>query len=470
MEAKANNVKAWMSKIELNDMPSLAPVVRQVSELTNNSDTSIDQLAEEVLKDSAMTAQVLRIANSVKYNPTAIPIKTISRAVFVIGINQLKSICQSSIIIDKMLKEQPSQAMLNCIARSFHAAVQAKNIASHLSEHDQEQAFIAALLYHLSEMAIFACGGQQAKDFDQAVSRDKNNIKALAKEMLGINLNRLTLELTRSWNVSDLLCQCLKPTGKASSSMKAVLLGEAVSQMAEQGWQSEKMENLIDKISKFTGQDPAETKSMLLASADEAANTAADYGASQVIPLIPDSSYDPPAEPEVITPQNEQLNALQELSRLIIEKADINRIFHTVLQGIHRGLNMDRACIMLFNTNRDRLETRYASGKDTGSWRELVQTKVQESDRPNEIFAYALNRNSSVWLGGEENLEHLRSNGICKFLPSGDCFIAAVNVGQRQIGVFYSDKVGGKLFKSEFDTFQLFVQQTNMALTLSLSS
>jgi transcriptional regulator with GAF, ATPase, and Fis domain len=209
---------------------------------------------------------------------------------------------------------------------------------------------------------------------------------------------------------------------------------------------------------------------MLLASADEAANTAADYGASQVIPLIPDSSYDPPAEPEVITPQNEQLNALQELSRLIIEKADINRIFHTVLQGIHRGLNMDRACIMLFNTNRDRLETRYASGKDTGSWRELVQTNVQESDRPNEIFAYALNRNSSVWLGGEENLEHLRSNGIRNFLPSGDCFIAAVNVGQRQIGVFYSDKVGGKLFKSEFDTFQLFVQQTNMALTLSLSS
>lgn len=470
MDQKVTGVTAWLKQIEIDEMPSLGPVVRQVGELTDNSDTSIDQLAEEVLKDSAMTAQVLRIANCVKYNPTAIPIKTISRAVFVIGINQLKAICQSSLVIDKMLKDQPSQAMLNCVARSFHAAVQAKNIASHLSEFDQEQAFIAALLYHLSEMAVLACGGQQAKDFDAAVTQDKTNVKALARDILGINLNRLTLELSRSWHLSDLLTQCLKPTGKATKVMKAVLLGEAVSQTAEQGWQSEKMQGLMEKIGKFTGQDITETRSMLLASADEAANTAADYGASQVIPLIPDSSTDIGISEHESTPQNQQLQALKELSRLIIEKADINRIFHTVLQGIHLGIGMERACIMLFNTNRNKLETRYASGKDTPSWRSTLNTPIKESDRPSEIFSYTLNKNSSVWLGGEEDLEHLRNNGVRNFLPKGDCFISAVSVGQRQIGVFYTDKNGATLSKDEFETFQLFVQQTNMALTMSLAS
>ncbi|MBV1884738.1 MAG: HDOD domain-containing protein, partial [Gammaproteobacteria bacterium] len=162
----ARGAQEWVDRLSEQEMPALATTVRRLRKLACQDDASVGQLVKVILKDPALTSNVIRIANSVHYNVSNTKTNTISRAIIIVGFEAIRSICITVKVIEALLGDAPNERLMNLVAQSFHAAMQAKTLAKKLGAEDQEEVFIAALLYHLGEAAFWCYGGDTVQMVD----------------------------------------------------------------------------------------------------------------------------------------------------------------------------------------------------------------------------------------------------------------------------------------------------------------
>lgn len=73
----------WIKQLSEVQLPVLAATINELNAAAQSPDSSASKLAEIILRDGALTAKVLRVANSVyNYRNPSNPINTISRAVW----------------------------------------------------------------------------------------------------------------------------------------------------------------------------------------------------------------------------------------------------------------------------------------------------------------------------------------------------------------------------------------------------
>ena len=100
-------IEYWTEKLSNSDMPVLSNVVSVLNKLTGDDSAEFKQLAEVILKDPHLTTQILKLANSVQYNPSGNSISTISRAIVILGFRKVRTMCISLMVVDSLLSKQP---------------------------------------------------------------------------------------------------------------------------------------------------------------------------------------------------------------------------------------------------------------------------------------------------------------------------------------------------------------------------
>lgn len=127
MPVHTQGLQSWIERLNQSELPALASVVTDLQRLTQAEHASVQQLADVLLRDAALTSKVLRVANSSYYNPSQEVIKTISRAIVLIGFDSVRLISLSVSLVDGLLDRAPRHQLLELLARSFHAAVKKNN-------------------------------------------------------------------------------------------------------------------------------------------------------------------------------------------------------------------------------------------------------------------------------------------------------------------------------------------------------
>ena len=69
MEQGSYGLQAWLERLNDSDLPALAAVVVDLQRMAENDSASVQQLADVLLRDASLTSKVLRVANSIYYNP-----------------------------------------------------------------------------------------------------------------------------------------------------------------------------------------------------------------------------------------------------------------------------------------------------------------------------------------------------------------------------------------------------------------
>jgi hypothetical protein len=156
--------------------------------------------------------------------------------------------------------------------------------------------------------------------------------------------------------------------------------------------------------------------------------------------------------------KNLQLEILFELSNMIVERVSVNRIFQLLVEGMHRGIALDRVMIAPLNVRTKELKVTYVLGQDTESW----QTGINFSTRQLGILHTLYRSPQSLWLG--QDPEEEGDSQLASLLDHGHCFVAALTIGPRMVAVVYADQSGQELTKEQFSSFRHFVQQTNFGL------
>lgn len=468
-------LEEWVSQLTKRDMPVLGSVIAELNRLTGEEDTQVNQLAEVILRDGNLTTQVLKIANSVRYNPSSSPINTVSRAIVAVGFRGVRAICISVMMIESLLGKEPKAVLLEQMAQSFHAGVQARDLIEGIDDDVGEEVFIAALLYHIGKMALWSTLSPEVMVLEaRLASAPDSERMAIEKEVLGCSFKSITRALASQWSLGETLEHALYPTDKPPSKVGAVCLGEEISRVSLKGWESDEFKEVIAKASQFTGEPYVETEKRIRASAESAAQQALIFGVPEIFPLIPAHSSENLESEETVQEEDTskkpmqpnpevQLSVLRELTGGASEKMDVNSVFQVVLEGMHRGIGLERVALAL-NIN-GQLKAKYVLGEGASEWRETFSFPTNNLM---SIFAPTMDQGDIRWLRAIE-IDH----GVVR-IPANEkkvlgglpAFIGGIMMGKRCIAVFYADRwdLGGELTDEQFQSFRHFTQQAQICL------
>src|SRR5690606_1541316 len=313
-----------------------------------------------------------------------------------LGFQGIKAISLSVMLIDSLLKKGAKQRMLEWLARGFHAAVQADRLLANREQAVKEDAFIAALLLHVGDMAFWSCRGAQMQELERVLGSRRGDADS-ERALLGTTLRDITKTLTQIWQLGPTLNEALQDGECDSYAAKAVRLGEEISLAAEEGWNSAAIEQVIDKVSAFTGMSRESARQSLLKGAEDAAAVALNYGANKVCNFIP-STADADVKPVGRSRSDAQLqlSILRELATMIHENVDANTLFQTVVEGVHRAIGFERVALLLIDPSKKLLQAKYALSDEGTSWRNELQFSIRgEQDN---LFAYSLHSRQLLWV------------------------------------------------------------------------
>ncbi|MEW6645906.1 MAG: HDOD domain-containing protein [Pseudomonadota bacterium] len=475
MTAQRSSLDEWVRRISEEEMPIFGHTVQQVVSVAEDENAPTAALARVILQDASMTARVLKLANTVYYNPHAQQISTISRAVVVLGFTTVRSMCLSIALVDSFVQGAPRDHLTRELARSVHAAVQARTLALACGVESPEEVFIAALLYHLGDLAFWCFSGEAGDQLDALLKQAGYTAEQAEMEILGFPLRQLTTALIREWRINELLITVLTQPDSRDLRCRIVMLCHQLARAAEKGWESRQVQELTPQLAELSGQSSDNVSTSLHQNARDAARIAGYYGAAAAAAVIPlprgervvtEEELNLPEYPE---PDGMlQLRILRELALLLEEPlSNINLLLELVLEGIYRGTGMDRTLFALLTPDRQRLGAKFA----LGGGRDTLTTTFQftRSAQENNLFFHLLEKPAAVWFDPARNPEQRRwvTAQLNRAVGRAPFFVAPIIVNDKPIGLFFADRALSEraLDEESFQSFKHFTQQAGLGLS-----
>lgn len=466
------DVDDWVKRITESEMPIFGRTVQEVVSVSGDGVSSALQLGQVVLKDAAMTARILKLANSVHYNATGQKFSTISRAIMMLGFDTVRSMCLTVSLIDSLVHGIHREHLITQMARSLHAAAQAQEIAKQQGDGKHEEVFIATLLLHIGDLAFWCFADEKGDELNEALKNTKITHTQAQKNVLGFSLNELSQGLAQSWGLSDLLKQTLENSDSTDPRSQVITLSHQLAESVEDGWDTKEVKKITASISKVTGLSTKATTEQLHDAAKKAAETTAYYGAKAVARVIPlpielqlddgMALVDAFVQPDPLL----QLKILQELMSVTAEQGNLNTLVEMTLEGLNRGVGMDNALFALLTPNRKDLKVKQVIG-DNNEWlRKNFQFSL--SDPTSKLWLKALKDQVNIRVDSSTGTETTRliSQSLTQRTKAKYFYISPVIIKNKPIGLFYADRATShrNMDDASYDSFLLFSQQVGMLL------
>lgn len=413
-------------------------------------------------------------------------VTTVSRAAVVLGYSTIKNICITAKLLGSLmennnLSEGVYTRILKQMAHSFHAGMLTQLMMPNESDAKKEETFIAALLHHIGECGFWSAGGNITQELDQLLLQidptDSSKIDKIVMDNLGTSFDRISLGLADNWNLGDNFMLSLKDERDHDKQANIVLLADKLSlAIANPKSSKGQIKGLLTQVSKISRIKPEVLEKSIEHCTNKTEKLLQSYGADMLVQYLhPGGAILPKPEDPAPFENDEklQLQILRELTSLTTEGGDFNVVIQTSLEGIYRGIGMDRVIVLLKNKQKKTLEPRFICGENAQQLKDAFTLPLTSSEN---IFTHALKSHEYIWANGfeDETWFTLLSKPIRNITSRDGFFIAPVMWDTHCIGLIYADRSNrkhnkrGKLGKEEFNAFNHFTQQTNLCLSIIL--
>jgi len=197
---------------DVDSLVSFPAVGARVNELVNDPSVNMAEIGKAISLDPALTARLLRMANSSAYGLTA-KVDSVARAAAVLGTKRLRDMVLATSTVSAFEGIPNTLVTMESFWRhSLFCAVAARVIADSFNRRDGDTLFLAGLLHDIGQLLIFNQKPQQAK---AALIKVLDSSEDLALhdtecEILGFDHAQVGGELLRHWNFPDVLVECVE--------------------------------------------------------------------------------------------------------------------------------------------------------------------------------------------------------------------------------------------------------------------
>jgi len=480
-------IDSWVQSLTEESMPIFSGTVGAVTGQINSSSSSAADVAQSVLQDASLTSRLLKLANSFTFNPSGREISTVSRAVMILGFEQVKSLTLSLVLIDSLASGVQRQRLTSEMADAFHAAMQAEALAKSSKIKKPENVFVASLLSRIGNMAFWAFATEeQSQKLDQLLMVEDIDELEAERKVLGFSLRDLTKSLGESWNLGSALSSFV--SGETSKENQLISEGQKLAKAAKKGWQSDEAKQSIESIARALNQPYLDIQEIVLGTAKQAQKITRIYGGNEASKQIPQANVietlndEPQIETiieneiaEEITAPNKgiepnpqlQLTIMQDIASAIEEKPSLNIVLEMVLEGIHRGVGMDRCFFAILAPDRKKMMCKYALGTDNDRLcKELLIPLTSDEN----LLSKSINEKKAMHIDPATKLSLIPQQILSLIGPPPYLIMPAIVKG-KVIGLFMADRNESKreIFPHDFIAFQQLCQQANMGMTFLTS-
>lgn len=481
MPKSQKNFKAWLNRLSQEDMPIFGRTVQEIISVSEDYDSNIDHLAQGVLKDASMTTKILKLANTPLYNPTNKEVNTVSRAITLLGFDSVRAICLSIALVESIAQSVNRKYLIKEFTYALHAATQARSLCKNIDGKKAEEVFVAALLWNVGELAFWCFAENDGEALISELDRGAGKEEAEMK-VLGFHLSALSKQLVKNWNLTSLLQD---DSDSKKQNNKLYLLVKECRDLAsgtEAGWKSEKVILAMERLASLCDMDKEELQESVYENAHVAASISKTYGmkdVGRIIPQPPDTSTEQEKrqKKEEDTTDEEgakglsqynstlQLDILREMSLMLNENPDFSSLIQMALDGICRGIGMDRVLFAMTSADKQYIKARYALGIESTSL--LNNFKFKLLTKKTNIFRMTLEEKRSFWVGGPaRGISDIVTDDIVSTLGGNSFFLIPILIGGKAIGLFYADRIPSKrgLDQKSFQNMEFFALQTSLSL------
>lgn len=171
---------------KIGELPPIPSVILESMSLLNDPSSTVKKIQEQILLDQALTAFILKVANSALYGLRK-EVSTISYAINLMGYNTTKSILTA--YLSKNLYSQKGNKLIQTMLwkHSISSAVFGKKIAESTKKANSEEAFISSLLHDIGKGVLLK---NKTEDFENIIQLIYNEGKT------SLEAEKQTLEYT----------------------------------------------------------------------------------------------------------------------------------------------------------------------------------------------------------------------------------------------------------------------------------
>ena len=197
---------------QVRDLVTLPETALRISRLVNDPNSTSSDIGREISNDVALTARLLRIANSPALGQQG-KISDISRAITVLGTRQVRDLTVGLAAIRSFEGISNRLVTMESFWRhSLLCAVAASHVAARRRGSRGDSPFVAGLLHDVGQLVLFSKAPELerkalAKSIDE---RDDLGLYLCEREAMGFDHQAVGLALAQSWGLPRTLQECIE--------------------------------------------------------------------------------------------------------------------------------------------------------------------------------------------------------------------------------------------------------------------
>ena len=146
-----------LNRIRQNEeFPSISKYVVELNQklAADPEHSNATDLANVIVNDHGLTSKLLKMVNSAFYGRIGGKVSTVTRAVVVLGYENVRLATLSLALFDHFRNQSNAQPLREAVVGSFWSGAMARSLAMTDGHVEPEEAFVTAMMSHLGKLAL----------------------------------------------------------------------------------------------------------------------------------------------------------------------------------------------------------------------------------------------------------------------------------------------------------------------------
>ena len=195
----------------VTEIVSLPAACIRLNEMVSDPKCSMEDIGRVINQDVALTARLLRIANSPLYGFAA-KVDTVTRAITLLGTNQVRDLALASAAV-KTFAGIPNSlvSMQSFWEHSIYCALAARTLAMDCLKKQREVVFVGGLLHDIGQLVIYHQLPELSRKVLESCMEGPDELESqeAERDIIGFDHAQVGHELVKRWALPLSLQECI---------------------------------------------------------------------------------------------------------------------------------------------------------------------------------------------------------------------------------------------------------------------
>jgi len=449
------------------DFPTMSHQVIEISQKAKTAgDTSANVLSNAILKDYSLSSKLLRLVNSPSYGQYGGRISTVSRAVVILGFEEVRNAALGLMLLDHLKDKNQASSLKEACITSMISGSLAHGVASKMNIKDKEEAYVCSMFHQLGKLLSIYYFPEESEIIFDIVKQKNMKEQTAAETVLGVSFEEIGIAVGESWQLPAELIDSMHtlPSGELKKPLSQSDLLKHVSGFSNEYCdmintssaqdRQQNFENLASRYSNSMSISRSQMEEILSNALDEMEKYAKlvnlDLAKSELFSKatkwtpssateIIEQKDDSAAISELPQQQNQIIDAIQEITDAILDGAPLNDILVMVMETVFTSFNFHRVMFCFINKGRTSINARFGFGPN-------IEEIINRFSLPNggdDIFNLSLKQAKDLII------EDTNSDDAVKLIPrwyrekytKKSLLVYPIIVKNIPVGLLYIDSI-----------------------------